>query len=209
MLWSFPCVSVNYSFGISSISVSAASPDLMLFCIWGLSFLPELTRALGSTGIWWTESRKSAPWRKLPGEVSRLQISRKTGYCDPFPKISGCSPNQCPFPCWKMSRTNGIFQNSALSISNVMHNWVYLMASIILKNHFSNIEIIKDPSKNSGVILPSVPMETKSLVLSCVIINGICPYNARRVSSVSKHMIFIIACNVSNSFQLMCVVGIL
>ena len=76
------------------------------------------------------------------------------------------------------------------------------MASIILKNHFSNIEIIKDPSKNSGVILPSVPMETKSLVLSCVIINGICPYNARRVSSVSKHMIFIIACNVSNSFQL-------
>lgn len=86
-----------------------------------------------------------------------------------------------------------------------MHNWIYLIVSIILKNHFSNIKIIKDPSKNSGVI--TVPMETKSPVFSCVIISGICSYKAHWVSLVSKQMIFIISCNVFNSFQLMFSLG--
>lgn len=73
-----------------------------------------------------------------------------------------------------------------LCISNVMHNWMCLIVSIILKNHFSNTEIMKDPSDISGVILPSVPMETKLLMFSRGIINGICPYNVCWLSRVSS-----------------------
>lgn len=47
-----------------------------------------------------------------------------------------------------------------------MNNWLYLIVSITLKNRFSKIEIIKDPSRNRDGILPSVSMETKLRVFS-------------------------------------------
>jgi hypothetical protein len=72
----------------------------------------------------------------------------------------------------------------------LMYNLIHLIVSIILKNYFSKIEIIKDPSRKTGVILPSVPMETKLLVLS-VWLSMAAADTMCWVSLVSKHMIAI------------------
>lgn len=89
-----------------------------------------------------------------------------------------------------------------------MHNRIYLIVSIVLKNHFTNIEILKDPSKHSGVILPPVPMETRSLVLSEVIMNGICR-ECLSGQLGGAHVVFIITGSVCGAPRPVFIVGIL
>ena len=148
----------------------------------------------------------------LPGAGSGLSNSsnhRTTVYCDPFSKVSACCPNHCPLSSLKNEQDQRNIPDPTLCISNVMHNWICLIVSILLKNQFSNTEIIKDPSKNSGVILPSVPMETKLLVFSCVFINGICPCSVYWLLLVSSTWYLSSTCNVFNSFQLLFITEIL
>lgn len=125
-----------------------------------------------------------------------------------IPQNISLSPHQrLPLFSLKNEQDQRNIPNPTFSVSNVTHHRIHLILSIILKNNFSNIEIIKNPSKNSDIILPSVAVETKLLVFSCVIINGICPYNACWVFLGNKHMIFVITAMCSTHFNLYLLLG--
>lgn len=91
-----------------------------------------------------------------------------------------------------------------LPASTVMHNRMCFLVSINLKNHFTNIEIIRDPSTSRRVASPSVPMETRSLARSRVVMHGLRP---GWPSPVGEPVASAVSCNVFSTLRPTLAVG--
>lgn len=115
-----------------------------------------------------TKGRKSTLWWKKAVRVRFLAEQLQQNWnCEIRSPSASHSPHQ-----WSILSRPGKSAGPkkhwrpTLSVSIAMNNSPYLIVSSTLKNLFSKIETIKDPSRNKDGILPSVSVETKLRVFS-------------------------------------------